>query len=570
MLNHSNQQLKRRRPEVSEVNEFLEITRDFTDPRDAVREAISNAMDWGATKIEVSIEEDKTRPDEEIVISVKDNGLGMNEVRLESFFDLGNSIQNMGKIGYKGHGTKTYYNSRAIEVWSDAADCSIYAIMDSPLHTLMTGHVPEYSYDIEQKENTTTGTRIIIRGYNMNQNRRDFGHNVLRDYVLWFTRFGSTEKEIGIEKNSKSILQLRGLGRDNLEEIKYGHPFPKENADIKKLMKQRPGDWTRVFVKKWIFKDISVIDNPGKTVNIVFFVEGDEAKRSYNPMLRVRGRTPEYGMYKVEDRYGLWVSKDHIPIKRYNEWLGLGQRLETKYHAFVNSQDFRLTANRGDIGNTPPDLLRSIESTVRQVFEEKIIGGKEYQEYEEAAEQEQQYQTAGQELKDFARRQKRAKSKRVVTYKRIDLLEPGVEMGVVALFNQMYALKPGLFPFHVIDYDTRKGYDALVVRGSPADLSKESVFFVEFKYVLSDKPFNHSFDHLISIICWDCVLSDGAELRDIQDKHRELKILKPKDRSGHTRYILSSPAELHNIEVIVLKDFLKEKLHLEFSPRTKK
>jgi hypothetical protein len=228
-------------------------------------------------------------------------------------------------------------------------------------------------------------------------------------------------------------------------------------------------------------------------------------------------------MYKVEDRYGLWVARDYIPIKRYNEWLGLGKRLETKYHAFVNCQEFRLTANRSDIGNTPPDLLFAIEQTVRQVFEEEIIGGVEYQEYDEAAELEQQYQTAEQERKDFDRRRKRVKTKKVSELKGVQLIEPGVEMGVIALFNLTYALEPSLFPFHVIDYDTKRGYDALVAQSTSHDLSKESIFFIEFKYMLTYE-FNHSFDNLSAVICWDCNLSEGAEVRDIRDKRRDLHL----------------------------------------------
>jgi hypothetical protein len=59
--------LHHRRPEVDDAREFLEITRDFTDPRDAIREGISNSIDWGATEIKVTITEDDTRPDEELV-----------------------------------------------------------------------------------------------------------------------------------------------------------------------------------------------------------------------------------------------------------------------------------------------------------------------------------------------------------------------------------------------------------------------------------------------------------------------------------------------------------------------
>ena len=256
---------------------------------------------------------------------------------------------------------------------------------------------------------------------------------------------------------------------------------------------------------------------------MVFYVEGDRAKRSYNPMIRSRGRTPQHGMYRVEDRYGLWACRDYILIKRYNEWLGLGKRLETKYHAFVNCQDFRLTANRGDIGNTPPDLLGAIENTVRQIFEDRIIGGREYQEYEEYAELERQYQTAEQEGKDFTRRCRRAMNKKVCAYKGVELIEPSIEMGVVSLFNLVCALEPSAFPFRVVDYDTKRGYDALVTHHTPLDLSQESVSFVEFKYMLGCE-FNHAFAHLMAIVCWDCGLSDGTEVRDIGDSVRTLSI----------------------------------------------
>ncbi|MEW6202989.1 MAG: hypothetical protein AB1546_13515, partial [bacterium] len=207
--------------------------------------------------------------------------------------------------------------------------------------------------------------------------------------------------------------------------------------------------------------------------------------------------------------------------------------------------------------------------TVRKLFEEEIIGNDEYQEYEEAAELEQQYQTAKQESKDFDRRRKRAKTKKICKFGDIELIEPGVEMGVIALFNQVYTIQPSLFSFHVIDYDTKRGYDTLVSQKMPTDLSKESMFFIEFKYMLTSE-FNHSFAHLAGVICWDSNLSEGAEVRDIEDKRRELRITPAGTDPNYTRYMLVSPQERHNIEVFVLKDYLKEKLGIEFRPRPKR
>jgi len=580
-MNSEHTNLKTRCPEVQDAHEFLQIVQNFNNPKEAIREAISNSLDWGATEIHITISEDRTRPEKELIVEIKDNGIGLNEERLEAFFDLGHSTsQNadssgasaLQKIGYKGHGTKTYFNARQIEVRSDSHKCSVYAIMDTPLQKLMNDEVPEYKYDVESKRNSETSTTITIRGYNMNQNRDDFGHEVLKDYILWFTRFGSVEREFGITENCHKLLYLRGLGwqAPKPEEINFGHRFAQENHNITQLKKQHPGDWPKHFVKRWLFKQRPIIGHPGNFVDIVFYIEGDKAKREYNPMLRTRGKMPQYGMYRVEERYGLWVAKDYIPIKLYNDWLGLGKRLETKYHAFVNCQDFSLNASRGDIGNTPADLLTKTEETVRQVFEDEILGSDAYQEYEEAAELEQQYQTAQQELKDFKRRSKRARTAKVCPFKGIELIEPRVEMGVIALFNSVYAHKPSIFPFRVVDYDTKRGYDALALEGqTPHDLMGRTMKFVEFKHTLS-ADFNHSFGNLGAIICWDCALDDGAQLRDIKGEVRKLQITPPeegKSDTDHTCYMLTSPSKRYNIEVFVLKDYLHEKLGLEFRPR---
>ncbi len=565
-------------PEVVQAREFLEIVRDFTDPKEAIREAISNSLDWGADEIRIEVDEDRGRPDEELVIRIRDNGVGIDRERLQAFFDLGrttalteddSSRPVPWKIGYKGHGTKVYFNSRVIELISQSRETAIHAIMDSPLQKLMADQIPKYRANIVTESREDTFTEVVLRGYNMNHNKRDFGHKVLRDYIAWFTRFGSVEGEFGLSGNEHQVLFLKGLGRDSPERIAFGHVFPKENSKIGRLIRERPGDWTKVFVKKWLSKNRPIVDHPGKSIDMVFYLEGDEAKRSYNRMIRVRGKPREYGMYKVEERYGLWACKDYMPIKRHNDWLGLGKRLETKYHAFVNCQDFRLTANRGDIGNTPPDLLAAIQETVQQIFEGEIIGSPEYQEYDEAAELEQQYQTARQEKKDFKRRQKRAKTKKVCQFRGIELIEPAIEMGVISLFNLVYAHQPALFPFRIIDYDTRRGYDALVAHRTPFNLSEASMSFIEFKYMLSHR-FNHSFNHLISIVCWACKLADGEEVRDIEDKRRHLRILPANEENDYTRYMLTSPRERHNIEVFVLKEYLREKLELEFRRRSTK
>jgi hypothetical protein len=567
-------QLKQRIPDVVKVREFLEITRDFRDPKEAIREAISNALDWGASNVWIEVWEDKTRPDEEIIIRIRDDGVGLTEARLEAFFNLGDStgheLDHYGnkvtdKIGEKGHGTKIFYNSRQIEVESQSDEGFAVAIMDSPLEHLLKGAMPPYGGDFDRSQKGDTYTTITIRGYD-NNHKRDFDQAVLRDYVLWFTKFGSVESQFDVEKNAGKEVHLRALGQTGYEDICFGHIFAPDNSDIKKLREEYPGRWPKHFVKRWVFQGVNVKNNPGVTLDFVLYLEGDEAKRQYNPMIRGRGRPASYGTYKVEERYGLYACVDYIPVARVNEWISLGQIEWTKYHAFVNCQRFRLTANRGDITNTPRPLLEAIGATVRELYEEEIRKSPEFTEYDEEAELEEQYRDANQEREDFKRRQKLVLQKKVAELAGRQLVEPRQESGVVALFHTVSALRPELFPFRMIDFDTKRGYDAIAASDTVKDLSKSSMSFVEFKHKLAAR-FNHSFSHLTAVICWECGLNDGAEVTDLENKRRQLHVSSPTEPGQYTKYMLVSPTERHNIEVFVLKEYLGERLGLVFGPR---
>lgn len=53
-----------------------------------------------------------------------------------------------------------------------------------------------------------------------------------------------------------------------------------ENCNLPSMMQVRPGDWTKAFCKRWIFPGRQILDNPGKFIDMVFHIEGDEAKRA--------------------------------------------------------------------------------------------------------------------------------------------------------------------------------------------------------------------------------------------------------------------------------------------------
>ena len=565
-------------PSVSPADEFLEIANDFTDPKEIIREGISNAFDAGAKKVAIACIIDKSTGIDELVLSIEDDGEGMTEDALTAFFGLGHSTRRekdahgnkaSRAIGEKGHGTKIYFNSRRIEVVTQHSGKRIAAHMDEAKKTLRQGQLPRVVYDVSDTD-APNGTKVKIFGYNDN-NQSGFDHGTLKDYIYWFTKFGSFEKELGITTHENVVLYLRGLGylEPEPQSLSFGHCFPQENTNLavlKKSDKVAPLDF---YVARWVFSKVPVNGMPNSTLDIVFYIEGDQAKRQYNPMIHPKYKAWRPGEYNVEQRYGLWLAKDYIPITRKNEWVA--QRSEwTKFHAFVNSQDFKLTANRADLDNTPPGVLQAIRDTVEMLFKEQIAASQHYRKYQDELQQQQQYRNAEAEEKDFDRRKKAALKQKVANYEEHVLVEPRQEGGVFSLAMQLLTLKPEIFGFKVVDYDTAFGYDLLVTKDTALDLNRAALRFVEMKYMLK-RDFSHSFNMMTAVICWDTDLVNEDQVIDLRGNKRTLRITPrpPEVADGYTKYMLVSDTEEHNIEVFVLKEFLKDKLGIDFKVRTK-
>ncbi|MGP8263204.1 MAG: ATP-binding protein [Rhodoblastus sp.] len=564
-------------PEVNAQAEFLEICNDFTEPREIVREAISNGFDAGAKNVTISAHVDRTTGVDELVLRFHDDGHGMDEPSLKAFFSLAKTTRMQtdergfkmsGAIGEKGHGTKIYFNSRKITVNTVKDGTMIEAVMENPRAKLRRGEMPVVEF-FSRSVDAPNSTTIIVNGYNDNS-LGGFGHEALKDYILWFTKFGSCEILVGKTTFQDVVLKLLGLGwtSNDPEQISFGHRFPEEKSDLTSLRKSDKISPLDYFVARWVFPDVPVDDKPGSKIDIVFSLEGDQAKRISNPMLHEKWRSWREGEYNVEDRYGLWLCKDFIPVARKNNWVA--ERSEwTKYHAFVNSQDLRLTANRSNIDNTPSRDLAAIQKTVERVFKERIRLDRKFQSYQDELEKQQMYKNAEAEEKDFLRRKKEASSKKAATYKGLTLLEPRQEGGVFSIVMQLLAVEPGLFGFSVVDYDTAFGYDLLVTTDTALELNRAALRFVEMKFQLQ-RDFNHSFRKLSAVICWDTKLANEDAVEDMTGAKRKMKITSPKvDKSlRYQKYMLVSDTESHNIEVFVLKEFLSEHLSCEFRPRS--
>lgn len=555
-------------PKVDPTQEFIEIAYDFSNPLDLIREGISNAFDAGADRIEILFNVIKDCGESILKIIIKDNGHGMDINALQSFFDLGNSTRrdNNETIGEKGHGTKVYLNSSKIEVITICNEKKFTAVMDSPIRQLHKHITPDVIVTTEET-NEKNGTSIIITGYN--NNRRDkFTHDQLKDYIMWFTKMGSCEAAFGEEKHKGAVLCIKGVDRKEVETLTFGHIFPEDSKSVQLLFDDYLAEAPKHYCKR-IVKSGNLANFPEIHYDAIFVVEGTNVKYRYNPMIRHSGYSAPAGAYTVQERYGLWVCKDFIPIQRKNEWITQKGSEYTRFHAFFNCQDFRLTANRSSVDNTPSEIMDDIKKAVSKIYEE-IIQSDDWRTLDWLESEASAYCSVQKEKKDFQWRINRINTAKIADYKGIRLVEPTQENGVFSIFMQLKSIDSSIFPFTIVDYDTHVGIDVIVKDQDDIPIKSSKLYYVEFKNYLK-RDFNHSFENLHSIICWDIdpqIIKHGDEVTDIAQKKRTLKIVRPEYKGDRTRYYLDNIRSERKIEVFVLKQYLEEVAGISFKVRT--
>lgn len=575
-------------PEVKPGHAFREISQDFSKPAEIFREAIANSLDAYAKNIWLRAQVVNVKGREKVIIFLCDDGMGMTVETIKSFLNLSDSSKpddapaGMVKrrmTGYKGHGTKVYFNSEYVEVLTrHASEPPIYCKLDDPRGNLSEGNIPPaeiepISVDDLKRMRTewgfselsdNNGTTIRVTGYHDNA-KQGLDHGLLSDYIRWFTRWGSWEPKLRrvtgtssaeVDDFGKCSLYLRGLAKKHQEtdeKISFGHVFPAEDCiDIKKLRVKDAADPLKFFVRTWAYPDEPLLKNRDKRIDFLFALEGEGARREYNNMLRRQGRTAGPGQYRSEERYGLWLCRDYVPIQRFNNWVAEASEY-TRMHAFVNCDDLNLTANRGSVENTPQELLEDIEATVRKIHDE-ICNDSDYTKFQDELLAVERHRHASKEAADYKRRVKRLEAKQYAKIKDVEFLSPVTETDLIALVCGVQSVDPLILPFVVRDYDSHFGFDGLATRNRELAITETKHLFVEFKTEL--KPdFNHSFDHLEAIICWVSNMKDGAEVADLAGKKGIYTITN--DGSGKAARYIVIPNSPRNVEVIVFKELLE-------------
>jgi hypothetical protein len=571
-------------PKVNIEAEFLEIINDFSDPLEIVREAISNSIDSGASEIRITFRVD----DDVLIIEFEDDGNGMSSDDLEAFWGLGFSTarevknQNPEKrleiIGEKGHGTKIFLRSTRVHVITYHSSGIYESVCDEPLKNLISGRVHEpKTRRIESDSSSRKGTKITISGYNRNQ-RSKFSQVTVKDYILWFTKVGSIELMFDIDrlKNFRVYLKCLDHHKDH-EIVNFGHVFPDENSDIDAIFNEHGENAADLYVK-YFKKEGSLHDYPEIQYQIFISVEGDEAKRKYNKLIRQRLKKGGEGQYRVSDRYGIWLCKDYIPVTRVNEWVrgfGTGSNSVTLLHGFVNCQALKLTANRGTVANTNPDILYALEMAVADMLEEidLFIMKKDIYTLKELQEE---VVTSRKEEADWHARTKRFPNRNSARIASKDgsnifqILEPSNEAELFALYMLVYAIYgKEMFDFSPVDYNTHRGIDMIVSNSDTNIILEGQYSYLELKHTLG-LEINHGFKNLRYIMCWDFAkaITNNAIVNSTVDNANSewrLEVVLPEDQNSKiTRYFLVSRVKRHKIEIIRLKELLDSGFGIKF------
>jgi len=577
---------------VNPGKEIYEIASDFADPIELIREALHNSYDAGAINVSITART-QAMPDGRRVLSVEieDDGNGMHEAALTSFFGLGFTekpiLPDRPTIGFKGHGTKIYYQSQEITVVTcRKGNPPLVAKLTEARTAVNRKDVPQPKIWSGREAETVIaedglkrpgeqGTVIRLVDFTPDGSRAIdlFRSDRVENYLRWFTIFGSFRQVVNQTTEAAPLrLLFQGTDKDSPKAIEFGHPWPEADCVNLKTLKssddRRPFNF---FCKTFREKNVPI--DGGYKIDIAAVIEGARGRFKRDQAIR-RQRTG--GLYLEEERYGLWLCKNHIPVEKKFEWLfdddcPMRPDEARRLLIFVNCENFQLTANRGSVGNSSSELLQSVKKAVFSFLEslhddkDMIAFSNEYQEdfFSRLKEKDK---------KALQRRVERYNKKNRCTIvlpngKEHHFFEPGREITLFGLISELNLLDPSLLALKILDYDDHVGIDLLVSRnGDPGHLlEKDRVAYTELKYELKSQ-INHVFDHLHAIVCWETDLVADKLVVDPTGRAFSYRQIV---QEGVTHSDLIPPPgddHTHSVKVLVLKRLLRERCGLQIDP----
>lgn len=574
--------------------EIKEISSDFAQALEVLRESLANAYDAGAERIEVRcLPGDDQSGRRILTLEVIDDGIGMDRARLAGFFSLGVSqkprVANRPPVGFKGHGTKIYY--RALHVWVATRTSNgplLVAGADSIRETVNRAHEPvprvwegpaaeAKAAEVGLHAPAERGTSIRLVDFTADSGRLidQFARTKVENYLRWFTIHGSFEHVVrGTSPVPPYRLLLKASDDTEVAEVPFGHPWPNDCTDLRELKARDPRRPFTFFVKTFRTQNRDV--SGGYKVDIAVAYEGARGRRERDPCIRWQGH--KGGVYLEEERYGLWLCKNHIPIEMRSEWLQDEELVAPAFldpkraRVLVNCDHFLLTANRGSIGNSNPALTEAVRRSVVEYLAEVVEGDDDIQKFFEEYEEDLLARKREADQKALVRRIRRHNEKQLCRItapdgRTLEFLEPSREITFFGLLSKFELWDPQLLELDTLDYDDHRGIDLLTRKPTdPGDLtSREQIAYVELKHTLEQR-LNHPFSLLHAIVCWNKAIAQNDTVRDVAGASFQLTETK---RDGITYSQLVAPPDdkkhKHNVRVVVVKRLLQECRQLQMS-----
>ncbi len=599
--------------QINKGYELYQIITDFGEPLEIFREAFQNAIDEDAHKVFCNIYEKQRMSGSELIIDIWNDGNPLKKENVENFFGLAKSTKvdenNMpvkGKLGYKGHGAKIFFNARKVQICSKDGFEEWGVDLETPLVQLENNNTFEYSdivsydkLDMHLPEEWEQGFMVRIIGpkhFGTLHTQFKLNHMYLRDYVKWYTIFGTIQTLYDEELRSKGIrLYLSGLKVEDFkknyctveavdpvptfevidgityEVLDMGHIFPEERYTESSMRQYAQSVNSNKayydFYSRMIYNENVVCGN-NTTFRLVISLEGYETKRKYDLLLSKRGKVKTEMMHTDTTRYGLWVCKGGVPVEKVDDWIegGRGTGSYTYMQAFVDCEDFQLTANRGSIKNTDIEKLEIIKKELNRILNDNKIKALMNERAEMEA-IEKQIQSIEGDVKELSERKKAANNRRKIYLPNdVVLLEPTKnksgysESETMVLLINLMAQYPSLFTFKLLDYNTTKGIDFVVEVNGEAK-------YIELKGTLG-KKMNHPFRCIDKFICYDTELAVDDVVTDIEDFttkvfiNKEDKFASYDDQFKNKIYksyrLRPNSAQIKDMEIICLKEILLE------------
>lgn len=599
--------------QINKGYELYQIITDFGEPLEIFREAFQNAIDENAQKVFCHVYEKQRMSGSELIIDIWNDGNSLKQEQVANFFGLAKSTKvdenNMpikGKLGYKGHGAKIFFNARKVQICSKEGEIEWGVDLDAPLTQLENKNTFEYSDLIKTEQLEMHLPDVWEHGFMVRIiGPRHFGtlhtqfklnHMYLRDYIKWYTVFGTIQTLYDDILEKKHIkLYLSGLKVDDfkkvynktelvdplpkfekINDITYeildmGHIFPEERYTESKMKQYaKSANSTRAyydFYSRMIYNNNVVCSN-NTTFRLAISLEGYETKRRYDLLLSKRGKTRTEMIHTDGERYGLWVCKGGVPVEKVDDWIegGKGAGTYTYMQAFIDCEDFQLTANRGSIKNSDIEKIEIVKKELNNILNDSKIKALMNERADMEA-LEKQIQSIDGDIKDLTERKKSANNRnKIILPNGVVLQEPAKnksgysESETMVLLVNIMAQYPSLFTFKLLDYNTTKGIDFVVEVNGEAK-------YIELKGTLG-KKINHPFRCIDKFICYKTELEVDDVVTDIEDFETKLFINRQDTFSSYDEQyknkvyksyrLRPNSAQIKDMEIICLKEILTD------------